>query len=95
MKKENYLWSATKTGLVGGAIAVFLCLIGRHQDVTDEAHIVEIWQPKDAHTTPRRLERQVDQRRVVHQVVVAEHDALGRAPASLQLWDARRAFSRI
>jgi len=28
MKKENFLWSATKTGLAGGAIAVFLCLIG-------------------------------------------------------------------
>lgn len=28
MKKENFLLSATKTGLVGGAIAIFLCLIG-------------------------------------------------------------------
>ncbi len=28
MKKENYLWTATKTGLIGGSIALFLCLIG-------------------------------------------------------------------
>lgn len=28
MKKEKLLWSAAKTGLVGGTIAVFLCLIG-------------------------------------------------------------------
>lgn len=28
MKKENYLWSAIKTGLLGGAIAIFICLIG-------------------------------------------------------------------
>jgi branched-chain amino acid transport system permease protein len=28
MKKENYLWSATKTGLLGGVIVIFLCLIG-------------------------------------------------------------------
>jgi branched-chain amino acid transport system permease protein len=28
MKKENYLWSAFKIGLLGGAIALFICLIG-------------------------------------------------------------------
>lgn len=28
MKKENYLWSATKAGLLGGVIVIFLCLIG-------------------------------------------------------------------
>ncbi|MCC6297763.1 MAG: branched-chain amino acid ABC transporter permease [Anaerolineales bacterium] len=28
MKNESFLWTATKTGLLGGAIAVFLCLIG-------------------------------------------------------------------
>jgi branched-chain amino acid transport system permease protein len=28
MKKENFLWNATKTGLLGGAIALFICLIG-------------------------------------------------------------------
>jgi len=28
MKKENYLWSAIKTGLLGGAIAIFICLVG-------------------------------------------------------------------
>lgn len=28
MKKENFLWTAIKWGLLGGAIAIFLCLIG-------------------------------------------------------------------
>jgi divalent metal cation (Fe/Co/Zn/Cd) transporter len=28
MKKENYIWSAIKTGLLGGVIAIFICLIG-------------------------------------------------------------------
>jgi branched-chain amino acid transport system permease protein len=28
MKKEHFLWAATKTGLLGGAIGIFLCLIG-------------------------------------------------------------------
>ena len=28
MKKENFLWTAVKLGLLGGAIAIFLCLIG-------------------------------------------------------------------
>jgi branched-chain amino acid transport system permease protein len=28
MKKENYIWSAVKTGLLGGAIAIFICLDG-------------------------------------------------------------------
>ncbi len=28
MKKENYIWNAVKTGLLGGAIAIFICLIG-------------------------------------------------------------------
>ena len=28
MKKENYLWNATKSGLLGGVIAIFVCLIG-------------------------------------------------------------------
>jgi branched-chain amino acid transport system permease protein len=28
MKKENFLWSAIKTGLSGGAITIFICLIG-------------------------------------------------------------------
>ena len=28
MKKENFLWSAVKTGLLGGVIALFICLIG-------------------------------------------------------------------
>ena len=28
MKKGNFLWNALKTGLLGGAVGVFLCLIG-------------------------------------------------------------------
>ncbi len=28
MKQENFLWTAIKLGLIGGAIAIFLCLIG-------------------------------------------------------------------
>jgi branched-chain amino acid transport system permease protein len=28
MKKENFLWTSVKLGLIGGAIAIFLCLIG-------------------------------------------------------------------
>ena len=28
MKKENFLWTSVKLGLLGGTIAVFLCLIG-------------------------------------------------------------------
>ncbi|HEU0295819.1 MAG TPA: hypothetical protein VFR47_23980 [Anaerolineales bacterium] len=28
MKKEHFLWVATKAGLLGGAIGVFLCLVG-------------------------------------------------------------------
>lgn len=28
MKKENFLWIAVKAGLLGGAIAIFMCLIG-------------------------------------------------------------------
>ncbi len=28
MKKENFLWNAIKTGLLGGTIAIFICLVG-------------------------------------------------------------------
>src|SRR3990172_3458100 len=28
MKKENFLWSAVKTGLIGGVIAIFICFVG-------------------------------------------------------------------
>jgi branched-chain amino acid transport system permease protein len=28
MKKENFLWNAIKVGLLGGAVAIFICLIG-------------------------------------------------------------------
>jgi branched-chain amino acid transport system permease protein len=28
MKKENFLWSSVKSGLLGGVIAIFICLVG-------------------------------------------------------------------
>src|SRR5215208_879764 len=28
MKKENFLWNAVKTGLLGGALTIFICLVG-------------------------------------------------------------------
>lgn len=28
MKKENFLWTAVKAGLLGGAITIFICLVG-------------------------------------------------------------------
>ena len=28
MKKENFLWSAVKTGLIAGVIAIFICFVG-------------------------------------------------------------------
>src|SRR5215216_6669972 len=28
MKKENFLWNAVKAGLLGGAITIFICLVG-------------------------------------------------------------------
>jgi branched-chain amino acid transport system permease protein len=28
MQKENFLWTAVKVGLLGGAIAIFICLVG-------------------------------------------------------------------
>jgi len=40
MKKEHYLWVATKTGLLGGAIGIFLCLIGM-VEIFDKRDVVE------------------------------------------------------
>ncbi|MBM3126036.1 MAG: hypothetical protein FJZ87_13345 [Chloroflexi bacterium] len=40
MVKENFLWSAIKTGLVGGAIALFLCLIGMIE-IFDKRDVIE------------------------------------------------------
>jgi branched-chain amino acid transport system permease protein len=28
MKRENFLWNAVKTGLLGGALTIFICLVG-------------------------------------------------------------------
>ena len=28
MKKENFLWSAVKTGLIIGVVAIFICFVG-------------------------------------------------------------------
>lgn len=38
MKKENFIWSSVKVGLIGGAIAIFLCLVG----------MVEVFSKRDA-----------------------------------------------
>ena len=40
MKKESYLWSATKTGLLAGAIILYLCLIGM-VEIFNERYFVE------------------------------------------------------
>lgn len=40
MNKENYLWTATKTGLLGGAIGIFLCLIGM-VEIFDKRDVIE------------------------------------------------------
>ncbi len=42
MKKENFLWNATKTGLIGGAIGIFLCLIGMVEIFHKRAVIEEV-----------------------------------------------------
>lgn len=40
MKKENFIWSAAKIGLMGGAIAIFICLIGM-ADVFSKRDVIE------------------------------------------------------
>ena len=40
MKQENFLWSATKTGLLAGAITLYLCLIGM-VEIFNERYFIE------------------------------------------------------
>lgn len=40
MKKEHFLWAATKTGLLGGAIGIFLCLVGM-VEIFDKRDVIE------------------------------------------------------
>lgn len=40
MKKENFLWSAVKVGLVGGAITIYMCLVGM-VEVFDKRDVIE------------------------------------------------------
>ena len=40
MKKENFLWSATKIGLLGGSVGIFLCLIGM-VEIFDKRDVIE------------------------------------------------------
>jgi branched-chain amino acid transport system permease protein len=40
MKKEHFLWVATKTGLLGGAIGIFLCLIGM-VEIFNKRYVIE------------------------------------------------------
>ena len=56
--------------------------VKRLQDAADQAHVVIAGQPKHARCRTRVLEGIGDQRRIVHQVGVVEHDALGRAGRS-------------
>src|SRR5262245_66147627 len=42
MKKENYLWSATKTGLLAGAVTLYLCLIGMVEIFNERFFIEDI-----------------------------------------------------
>ena len=58
---------------------VGLADVQRLQDAADQAHVVIAGQPKHAAAAARVLEGISDQRRVVHQVGVRQHDALGRA----------------
>ncbi len=58
---------------------VGFAVIHRLQDAADQSHVVIAGQPEHAHAAASVLERIANQRRVVHQIGVAEHDALGRA----------------
>ena len=40
MKQENFFWSATKTGLLAGAITLYLCLIGM-VEIFNERYFIE------------------------------------------------------
>jgi branched-chain amino acid transport system permease protein len=40
MKKENYIWSAAKIGLIGGAITIYICLIGM-MEVFSKRDVIE------------------------------------------------------
>lgn len=42
MKKENFLWNATKVGLLGGSIALFICLIGMAEVFSKRAVIEKV-----------------------------------------------------
>jgi|RhiMetdeSRZDD1v2_1073273.scaffolds.fasta_scaffold23439_7 branched-chain amino acid transport system permease protein len=40
MKKENFLWNAVKTGLLGGAIIIFICLVGM-TEIFSKRYVIE------------------------------------------------------
>ncbi|MCC6261043.1 MAG: hypothetical protein IT311_09280, partial [Anaerolineales bacterium] len=40
--KENFLWSAAKIGLLGGAIALFICLVGMTEVFSKRAVIEKV-----------------------------------------------------
>ena len=42
MKKENFLWSAVKVGLLGGVITVFICLLGMMEIFSKRAVIEKV-----------------------------------------------------
>src|ERR1044071_7311428 len=42
MKQENFLWAAVKVGLLGGAITVFICLLGMMEIFSKRAVIEKV-----------------------------------------------------
>jgi branched-chain amino acid transport system permease protein len=40
MKKENFLWNAVKIGLLGGAITIFICLVGM-TEIFSKRYVIE------------------------------------------------------
>lgn len=40
MKKENFLWNAVKTGLLGGVIIIFICLVGM-TEIFSKRYVIE------------------------------------------------------
>ena len=58
---------------------VELAAVERHEDAPDEPHVVEARQPEHARLAARDLEGLHDPQRVVEQILVRQHHALGRA----------------
>ena len=68
---------------------VELAAVQRDEDAADEPHVVEARQPEDARLAPRDLEGLHDPQRVVQQVFVRQHHALGRAGGAARVLQER------